>query len=849
MKIIHEHTPKFVEVLIQHGLVPPKQVIADGKLHRFSSNGKSGDKAGYYVLFSNKNGSLAGKFGCFRSLEQTSWSSKGHTRLSLAEKLEIEENCRHAQLEIEKVLFERALFAKSVLNNAKPAKNSHAYIQKKGDLPVDGVFELESIPCSLFFDNPENTKVMRNVLLIPVYDKEGKLLTLQAINERGDKMFMSGGTTKGGMFTFKGNDEQVFVAEGFATAASIHAATGHTVVCAFNASNLKAVAPQVKELNPDSLVIVAADNDSQKEQEGKGNKGNKGKDIAQELFEQESLPYTLPVFEESSAGTDWNDYALEYGVETLHDAMQKALVMPKAPITTFEQAIESLATDSNDVEAYNVAISFIKDAESLRKVKMMKQLKELTNVPFQDMKESIAQLKSKEQPVQLSQGDIAHALIESFTTVDMVAAYGCVWTYNDSTGLWTSMKLSLLGDVIARRFNTQDKCKRVSDYKAIAGFAYDLQEEQEFFDEAPSGITIPSGFLCVGDDGIEKLPFGPLQRSRHGLSFEPAPKGIKPELFLSMLNDAFEGCHPEEQIRQLRMLFGLSLFGLMPKHQTAVLLHGAGGSGKSLVLKVLESLLSSDAIATVSPMQMDKDYKVATLAGKRFNLVPELDKDIPITSAAFKAIIGGDTINAREPYGKSFNFTPNVTNWFNGNFFPKTTDHTEGFYRRWAIIHFHNTKPVSERDPFLLEKIVKNELPAILTWAIEGVEDYLQQGYDLDSGENANHSLYLSPAHEQYLAKWVAETDSVKGWLNDSGENGIVERKRGTSIPPLKLSIAYSIYKDWCVTTGIKPYSKTEFESNMEMCGYVASKPNNTKTYMELSQTPTINDVLFKGAA
>ncbi len=841
-----DYQTKFIMTVVECGLEPPKQVIADGKLHRFSSNGKPGDKAGYYVLYENSDGSAVGKFGCWRSVDTTFWSSKSHTRLSLAEKLEMEENRRHIQLKIEKLIFDRTQYAKSVLGSAKPATSNHAYIQKKGGLPVDGVFELESIPCSLFFDNPENTNVLRNLLLIPVSDKEGNLLTLQAINERGDKMFMSGGTTKGGMFIFKGNNEQVFVAEGFATAASIYLATGNTVVCAFNASNLKTVAPQVKELNADALVVVAADNDHENELNGKG---NKGKDIAQELFEQEGLPYALPVFEEGSAGTDWNDYALEYGVEKLQDAMQKALVMPKAPITTFDQAMESLASDSNDVEAYEVAIGFIKDAKLFYKSAMMKKLKELTNIPFKDMYASISELKAKELPEQLSHGEIAHAMIDGFNKVEMVAAYGLVWTYDAVSGLWTNMKLSHLGDKLASKFNTQDKCQRVSDYKAIASFVYDLQEEQEFFDDAPSGIATPSGFLCVGKSGLEKLQFSPLQRSRHSLNFEPDPKGTKPKMFLNVLNDAFAGCYPDEQIRQLQMLFGLSIFGLLPKHQIAVLLHGAGGSGKSLVLKVLENLLCSDAIATVSPMQMDKDYKVATLAGKRFNLVPELDKDTPIPSAAFKAIIGGDTINAREPYGKSFNFTPNVTNWFNGNFFPKTTDHTLGFYRRWAIVHFHNTKPVSERDPFLLEKIVANELPAILTWAIEGIEDYLQQGYDLSAGDHANHSLYFSPAHHQFLAKWLAETDSVKGWLSDTGENGILKRERGSSVPPLKLSIGYTIYKDWCVTAGIKPYSKTDFELNMEMCGYVVNKPQNTKTYMELSQASTVGDVLFKGVA
>ena len=83
-------------MLVVSGLQPPEQVLADGKLHRFSSNGKPGDKAGYYILYTNSDGSIAGKFGCWRSVDTTFWSSKSQSRLSLSDKLEIEEKNRHA---------------------------------------------------------------------------------------------------------------------------------------------------------------------------------------------------------------------------------------------------------------------------------------------------------------------------------------------------------------------------------------------------------------------------------------------------------------------------------------------------------------------------------------------------------------------------------------------------------------------------------------------------------------------------------------------------------------------------------------------------------------------------------
>lgn len=45
----------------------PNDIIVDGKIHRFSTNGNTSDKAGWYVLFDNGDDLFAGKFGDFRT--------------------------------------------------------------------------------------------------------------------------------------------------------------------------------------------------------------------------------------------------------------------------------------------------------------------------------------------------------------------------------------------------------------------------------------------------------------------------------------------------------------------------------------------------------------------------------------------------------------------------------------------------------------------------------------------------------------------------------------------------------------------------------------------------------------
>ena len=43
------HEQAFQSAIAAAGLTPPDTIIADGKIHRFTTNGKRGDDAGRYV--------------------------------------------------------------------------------------------------------------------------------------------------------------------------------------------------------------------------------------------------------------------------------------------------------------------------------------------------------------------------------------------------------------------------------------------------------------------------------------------------------------------------------------------------------------------------------------------------------------------------------------------------------------------------------------------------------------------------------------------------------------------------------------------------------------------------------
>ncbi|PMO58745.1 hypothetical protein BCT07_10855 [Vibrio breoganii] len=805
--LIIDHFPTFIMTISNAGITAPKEIIPDGQLHRFSSNGKPNDSAGYYGFFQNANGFCAGYFGCWRTGIYSTWSSKYKSTWTDSERKYVEDCQKAAELARKKGHENRALYAQELWTKAEQVTNGHGYLAKKQLKDVKGVAYMPKISCRDFFMNESNNAHLHNVLLIPVFDENNSVQSLQAISPEGKKFFMSGGKMVGGRMTISGNTDTVYLCEGYATGMSLHQLTNDTVVVAFNAANLKSIAPSLPELYPESTIIIAADNDHIKEKEGKG---NKGLEVAKYLYEKHQLPYTFPPFDSQSTGTDWNDYCCVNTEEDALAALKDSLVEPPVVYDSFEECIKSLEDDQDNEHAFNSAIKMISEASRLKATRMRNQLKKASGADIGEIRTAVKDVIRSQQKPELTHGQIADKYLEMIGKPHPVGVYGRLWDYYPMNGIWSDDALSTVGVAIAKQFSHEAKCVRGSDYKAIASHAYDTVADEDFFADAPAGINTPSGFIHADGKALKLSPPNPEHRAQFRLEIDPV-FDKEPTKFLTMLSEAFAGEYPEEQIRQLRMLTGMTLLGLLPPEQRAVLLVGEAGSGKSVYLRIIEALVPSQYRTSISPLDWDSDYKVAALAGKLINLVPEIDKHKPIPSAQFKAIIGGDTVSAREPYEKVFSFTPSTACLFNGNFFPTTKDYTEGFWRRWAIIRFVNTKPAHERNPKLCEELILEELPAILWWALEGAEDYLVNG------------LYLSSAHSKALDKWKNNGNSVASWLQDHEDNEIGEREQRSGRQPLKVMQAYIIYKDWCQRTNRKPFNKQEFKEQMIMQGYVST--------------------------
>lgn len=105
-------------------------------------------------------------------------------------------------------------------------------------------------------------------LIVPLFDKDGKIWNVQEIHADGYKPYLSGGRVSSCFYIIGQvveQDQLICIAEGYATAASIHEATGLVTVLAFQSGNIDKVGKEIRSLHPYARLVYCADDDSHSE--------------------------------------------------------------------------------------------------------------------------------------------------------------------------------------------------------------------------------------------------------------------------------------------------------------------------------------------------------------------------------------------------------------------------------------------------------------------------------------------------------------------------------------------------------------------------------------------------------
>lgn len=235
----------FARAMIAAGLEPGR-IIADGCIHRCRAAGDSaGKKSGWYLL--HMDGLVSGAFGDWRSGAQHTWRAQRDVPMTPEHARRAQAAIAAAKLQRDRERAETRMSAKRVADRkwmaARPANPAHPYLQRKG-VGVHGI------------------RQHQDLLVLPMRDEGGTLWNVQTITPNGAKRFQRGARKRGLYLSIGGPVGDVLcIAEGYATAASVHEATGYPTACAFDCGNLLPVAQALRRKYPNTKIVLCADDD------------------------------------------------------------------------------------------------------------------------------------------------------------------------------------------------------------------------------------------------------------------------------------------------------------------------------------------------------------------------------------------------------------------------------------------------------------------------------------------------------------------------------------------------------------------------------------------------------------
>jgi putative DNA primase/helicase len=278
----------------------------------------------------------------------------------------------------------------------------------------------------------------------------------------------------------------------------------------------------------------------------------------------------------------------------------------------------------------------------------------------------------------------------------------------------------------------------------------------------------------------------------------------------------------KELIRYLQRAVGYSLTG-DTREQCLHLLHGSGSNGKSTFLEVLQALLGEYGVQADFATFVEKKgdgprNDVARLAGTRMVRSSEIGEGKRLNESLVKSLTGQDTIAARFLYSEAFEFTPTFKLWLAANHKPviRGTDHA--IWRRVRLIPFTVTIPDDKKDETLKDKLLV-ELPGILRWAVDGCQQWLENGL--------NPPDVVTVATKAYRE----ESDILGSFLEECCEIG-----GGLEVSATEL---YTAYRRWAHDNGQFELSHTAFGRQIEERGFDARK-NGIKYRRGLRLIPQI---------
>ncbi|SER09203.1 putative DNA primase/helicase [Gracilibacillus ureilyticus] len=236
------------------------------------------------------------------------------------------------------------------------------------------------------------------------------------------------------------------------------------------------------------------------------------------------------------------------------------------------------------------------------------------------------------------------------------------------------------------------------------------------------------------------------------------------------------------------------------KAQKAFILHSSGGSGKSVVVSMLQAFVGKGNYSTVPAQDIDGDkFSAIRLKDKVLNIVDDMKRQRFADTGKFKSSVTGGEILVEEKGKPQEIIKPIAKHIFCMNAIPDSSDMSVAWLDRWIMIPLpYRFRGGKGEDKDLPEKLTtEKSLSTLLNVALNGLDRLRSNNYRFSENE---HTEKMKNDH-------MKESNPIELFVDE-----ICQLKDDAEIIG---DILFKSYKTYCEENGYRPLSKIKFNKQI----------------------------------
>lgn len=284
---------------------------------------------------------------------------------------------------------------------------------------------------------------------------------------------------------------------------------------------------------------------------------------------------------------------------------------------------------------------------------------------------------------------------------------------------------------------------------------------------------------------------------------------------------------PDQDDREMLLEFAGYSMTRDVRQQKFLILNGEGGTGKSTVIRMIEAVIGSNNLSSISLSELTQRFSSYGLLGKLLNSCADLEISALEDTSTLKKALGEDTLRGEAKGKDAFPFKSYAKMVFSCNELPIVkAEKTNGFYRRLLILTMNRVPATVKTDLF---DQLRNEIDYFIRLCVEALARMYARGVILASDNSA-----------QAVERLRMDSDTVEAFLQEE-----THKVQGVRVERGQL---FQRYQDYCFASDRTALTRNNFFKSVRCKGFTEIKTMGVRYFEGISfEKPALKTALPDG--